>query len=163
MQEKAKIRINLNSREIEIEGSEAFVEKYSETINNYIEIIKTPSRSNPQSLISSQREEGQSQFSSTERNADSVPDSFGEYYSRFPKSMKDVDKILVAGYFHQQKSGNNSFSTQEAASLLIEQGVKLSNAAAFLKANLTANKIFKHDGKFRISENGVDYIKKLGL
>ena len=35
MEEKAKIRINLNSREVEIEGSEDFVSKYDGTINSF--------------------------------------------------------------------------------------------------------------------------------
>lgn len=157
--EKAKIRINLSAREIELEGSEKFIEKYSEIINNYLEIVKEPSNSitppNSRELVPFSNP---SEISPTN---DSLPDSFGEYYSRYPKSIKDVDKILVAGYFAQQKGGG-AFATTDAAALLIEQGVKLTNAAAFLKANLDSRKLFKHDGKFRISEIGMEYLKKLG-
>lgn len=156
MADKAKIRINLSSREIELEGTETFIEKYSDIINDYLKVIKEPVSHNATVAI-----EDDIQVSNLPNvSFSSMPDSFGEYYSRFPKSMKDVDKILVAGYFVQQKTGN-AFSSGEASSLLIEQGVKLSNAAAFLKANLESRKIFKHDGKFRVSELGVEYLKKL--
>lgn len=156
MADKAKIRINLTTREIELEGEETFIEKYTDIINDYLEVIKHPLSHNI--TVAS---EDEIQISNVPNvSPSSMPDSFGEYYSRFPKSMKDVDKILVAGYFIQQKTGN-TFSSSEASSLLIEQGVKLSNAAAFLKANLESRKIFKHDGKFRLSELGVEYLRKL--
>jgi hypothetical protein len=164
MSDKAKIRINLSAREIELEGTEAFIEKYSSIINNYLEIIKEPvyagTNQNNSAVMPLSRDQIPFSYGSDTNSSDSIPDSFGEYYSRFPKSMKDVDKILVAGYYCQQKGGG-AFSSSESSSLLIEQGVKLTNAAAFLKANLDSRKLFKHEGKYRISEAGIEYLKRL--
>src|SRR5687768_9574190 len=115
MSDKAKIRINLSAREIELEGTETFIEKYSDIISSYLEIIKEPiyAGANPSNLSAMPITRDQPSFSYTSdtNSYDSLPDSFGEYYSRFPKSMKDVDKILVAGYFSQHKGGGAFSST----------------------------------------------------
>lgn len=164
MEDKARIRINLSIREIELEGTEAFIDRYSEMIQDYLTLIKEPVQS--PDLVDNTKAKFDSGLNAFDAIAelpstDSMPTSFGEFYSRFPKSIKDVDRILLAGYFFQQRNGNSAFSNQDASSLLLEQNVKLTNASAFLKANLEARKIFKHEGKYKVSEVGAEHIKKL--
>ncbi len=41
MESKTRIRINLNTREIELEGSESSIEKYDDIIKEFIEKFKS--------------------------------------------------------------------------------------------------------------------------
>lgn len=167
MEEKAKIRINLNSREVEIEGSEDFVSKYDETINSFLEKIYLEDDRKNQSKINNEVEHTKVQ--TTNSNGDNHDDnnnidddaSFGELYNKLSNSAKDVDKMLLAGYFVQLSSEDKIFSTRDASRLLLEQGVKLTNPSASLKSNMSTKKVFKHKGHYRISETGISYIKSL--
>jgi len=47
--------------------------------------------------------------------------------------------------------------------LLIEQGVKLSNASQSLKNNVTAKRAFKVGSRYKVAKSGVDYLKTLGV
>ncbi len=164
MEEKSKIRINLNSREFEIEGSEEFIAKYNETIDSFLE--KIYSSDSTQNNTSNASEEDVTGNITAKNRTDSgglteedKEQSFGEWYNKLPNTAKDVDKILLAGYFVQLESADGIFSTREASNLLVEQGVKLSNASAFMKSNMSTKKVFKHKGGYRVSDTGVSYIK----
>jgi len=165
MEEKAKIRINLNSREVEIEGSEEFVSKYDETINSFLEKIYLEDDNKNQSKVNTRVEHTKAQIESTSQVDDEDNDiddtSFGELYNKLPNSAKDVDKMLLAGYFVQLSSDDKIFSTRAASKLLLEQGVKLTNPSASMKSNMSTKKVFKHKGHYRISETGISYIKGL--
>lgn len=164
MEEKAKIRINLSSREVEIEGSEDFVSKYDETINSFLEKIYLDDDNKNQSKVNSEVEYDKAETNTSEEVDDSEIDddtSFGELYNKLPNSAKDVDKMLLAGYFVQLSSEDKIFSTRLASGLLLEQGVKLTNPSASMKSNMSTKKVFKHKGQYRISETGISYIKGL--
>ena len=99
MEETARIRINLSVREIELEGSEKFIDKYTDMIQEYLRVIKesgaapstnknvdAPGGQGPETA-SNGNDERVARFS-----AESLPSSFGEFYSRFPKSIKEFDR-----------------------------------------------------------------------
>ena len=166
MEEKKKIRINLNSREVEIEGSEDFVSKYDETINSFLEKIylEDGNKNHPKVNNSTDYTVTKIEKSSEENDeSNDINDdaSFGELYNKLPNSAKDVDKMLLAGYFVQSSSEDKIFSTRAASGLLLEQGVKLTNPSASMKSNMSTKKVFKHKGHYRISETGISYIKGL--
>jgi hypothetical protein len=163
MENKAKIRINLNTREFEIEGTEEFINSHSEKIDNFLELLKKTPPPQP-TVIQQPATTATQQIISPPIDSINahLPETFGEYYHNMPKSAKDSDKMLVAGYFSQSLSTDNSFGTKEASSLLLEQGVKLSNPSMFLNQNTKPKYLIKlSKGKFRVSKLGLEYIEKL--
>jgi hypothetical protein len=75
------------------------------------------------------------------------------------KNASQSDKILLAGSFAAQGTGDKTFSTSEASALLVEQGIKLSNPSQSLKNNLAAKRVFKQGNRFRVSKIGEDHLK----
>jgi hypothetical protein len=70
--------------------------------------------------------------------------------------------MLIAGFYIQSQSPDNSFVTITANDLLKEQGIKLSNAAECNIKNKNAKKVFSlTKGKYRISQTGITHISKL--
>ena len=69
--------------------------------------------------------------------------------------------MLVAGYFAQQRGADNGFATGEANTLLTEQGVKVGNPSQCVKQNLLAKRVFKHQGRYRVSQIGLDHLRQL--
>lgn len=167
MENKAKIRINLNLREFEIEGSETFINSHSAKIESFLEILKTAPPIAPEPKPHhKEKESTEGKAAKTpsvhKGNSDSIPDTFGEYYHDMPKKSKEADKILLAGHFIQSKSDDNLFSTREASSVLLEQGVKLSNPAVFIGQCEKSKHIIKiSKGKFRVSKTGLEHIAEL--
>jgi hypothetical protein len=145
----ARVRINLAAQEVEIAGPQSFVESFSETVTRLIGEIGSAEPRRPQ-LDGPTREHD-------------VPthEGFGEALLRLSRSATDTDKILVAGYFAQEAVPNKTFSTSEANRLLTEQGIKLSNPSQSLKNNIVAKRVFKHQGKYRLSQQGIERARQL--
>jgi hypothetical protein len=160
--QQMKIRISLISREVEFEGDLQLIkENFGEHIEDYLKALKKEPPSTP--IEKKQNVNHQTSISVTSNpGAGSIPDNFGEFYSKFSKNLSNVDKILLAGYFVQSSSEGKCFTVKESSDLLIEQGVSLSNPGVFNKANISSKRIFKLSGKnFRVSDTGSEYIKSL--
>jgi len=156
------IRINLEAREFEITGDIKYIDdEYGAFIKECLDIIKSSPKSNKSSeSTNTQKSKGEPDVVASDNST--IPDSFGEYFNKFPKGLSNVDKLLVACYYIQMRSDNKSYTVSEASSVLIDQGVKLSNPAAFNKANIETKKVFKLTGNtFRVSETGMEQIKSL--
>lgn len=156
MENRARIRINLQAKEVEIEGTEEFVKSHSEFIEGFLKTIATQNRvSNSQgNLDKDSRHSG--------NDSEPLTETFGEYFHQLPRETTDSAKILVAGHFAQKMNSENSFTTKDASKLLLEQGVKLSNSTAFIKSNLDQKYLIKlSKGVFRVSRDGSDFIKSL--
>ena len=70
--------------------------------------------------------------------------------------------MLLAGYFAQSRSADQSFSVGEANALLTEEGVKIGNPAQSVKRNLVARRVLRSQGRYRVSQIGVDHLVQLG-
>jgi hypothetical protein len=81
--------------------------------------------------------------------------------NRLPRGATDVDRMLLAGYSAQQNGADTGFGTGEANALLSEQGVKVDNPAQCVKQNLLAKRVFKHQGRYRVSQIGLDHLRQL--
>ncbi len=157
MEEKtARVRIKTGQGEIEIEGTEAFVREFVDTFDGLLESLKM--RPEPAPIPDGQSLEDKVPVG---QRAD-VPEVFGEYYQRFPSSISDIDRMLVASYFVQCHDSESSFKTRAANQLLKGQGVKVANASECVRNSIRAKRVFAlPQGKYRVSQAGVDYIKQL--
>jgi hypothetical protein len=160
--EGSRIRVNLATGELEIEGSESFVSQYADSIAAALERLleNGPSASvaGPAPVIVSAAGAGHGPVP--------VPTSADEPFGQVLHSLTSksgTDQILLAGYYAAKSTSDGTFSTNDAHKLLIEQGVKLSNASQSMKNNLTSKRAFKVGSRFKIAKTGVDYLNTLGV
>jgi hypothetical protein len=93
-----------------------------------------------------------------------LSDHFGEYFTEFRPDISDVDKVLVAGAFVQNKEPERSFTTKAANQLLIDQNIKVTNASENVRRLAQMKRVFVvSDGRFRVSASGFDYLKSLKI
>jgi hypothetical protein len=149
--QRAKLRINLAQREFEVEGSENFVRAYAERLDQLLAWLAQQTAA----TASSPPPAG------PDGDGLAAAGTFGELLQRLSRSATDVDRMLVAGYFAQQSGADNGFGTGEANHLLTEQGVKVGNPSQCVKQNLLAKRVFKHQGRYRVSQIGLDYLRQL--
>jgi hypothetical protein len=153
-EQRARLRINLPQGEFEVEGSESFVKTYAERFDAWLGRLDGPPEATPSPPPPNE--------SAPTRRAPAAPaQSFGELLHRLPRSASDVDRILTAGYFAHLRSADKSFSTGEANTLLTEQGVKVGNPSQCVRQNLVAKRVFKHLGRYRVSQTGLDYLRQM--
>lgn len=154
---ESRIRISISHGELEIEGSPAFIEKYSESIDALLKMLKEGRVKAPAGSGGKSGGESKAGF-----DEDGAPSDFGERLHGLPNQATGSEQILVAGKFAQGTSADNSFSTADANKLLVDQGVKLSNASQAMRGNLSAKRVFKVNGsRWRISKQGEDHLKTL--
>lgn len=134
------------AREFEVEGSEAFVRGWAERFSSLLDRLDDPRAPEPAETARVEPPEGP---------------SFGELLHRLPRTVTDVDRILVAGHFAQSRRADRSFTTGEANALLADQGVKIGNPSQCVKQNLVARRIFKHEGRYRVAQQGLDQLRHL--
>lgn len=148
---RAKLRINLAQREFEVEGSESFVRTYVDRLDQLL------GRLGDQPVAAPPPDPG----AAPENNVLPATQSFGELLHRLPRAASDVDRMLIAGHFVQQRAADNAFSTGEANALLTEQGIKVGNPSQCVKQSLLAKRVFKHQGRYRVSQIGADHLRQL--
>ncbi|WP_028574629.1 hypothetical protein [Desulfonatronovibrio hydrogenovorans] len=171
MSEKAVVSINLNSGEIRLEGSEAFV---TEQLANLEELLATIGRAPAAAQANSGQpleepvNEASSVNSETDEQAGSlnVPEVFGEWLHSFRDDISDQEKALITAYFVQSKSEGNEFKTSEVTKFLSDHGIKLSNASSTLKQIERKKLIFqtRKPSKIsykRVSQDGVKHLLSL--
>jgi hypothetical protein len=153
--QNTRLRINLNEREIEIEGSESFVREYAEKFETLLSsLTKSPA---PAPALQQTTPGVQTQSVVAD-----LPTTFGEYFHKFPKSIADVDKILIAAYYAESQEADKFFTTGSAKKLLEDQKVSVANATDCVNKNMGKKYVFSvGKRKFRVSQPGVDYINSL--
>lgn len=175
MEQKARVKITLNYGEFEVEGSEDFVNSYTEEIKHFLTLLEkgssghvqeaplqrtaTPTQGTlfdniPSAPPLARQDNNQGSFNGME--------SFGEFYHRRPKNVSKTDIVLMASYYIQSKSDEGIFTTREVTKLLKDHGLDLSNPAHFIKLNQEYKKVFKmRQGQYKVSEEGVDHLKSI--
>ncbi len=155
MADQSRIRISLSAGELELEGTDAFVANYEDDIRAMLARLRDqPIRAGAAET------KGAGRAANVEGGA-SLPTEFGEILHSLPKGASGTDQVLVAGYYASQGNADSTFATTEANKLLIEQGIKLSNASQSLKNNLTAKRVFKVGSRYRVSKMGEQHIQTL--
>lgn len=152
----SRIRVSLSAREIEVEGSEEFIAKYEETLDEMLQLLRAGKGVGGASSGGSGGGAGAAGGGGSE-----PPGEFGEVLHGLSSSATDTDKILLAGSFAQAASSDDTFTTGQANKLLLDQGIKVSNASQCLKNNLKAKRVFKVGNKYRVSKQGAEHLTKI--
>jgi hypothetical protein len=167
MADVTKAKINLRKGEFEFEGNQAFVEKQLSSLSDLIDSLHARDYWEEAHIEEETEETTKDKTETTTDKGLSVPDSFGEWYNKFPKKLTQSDQILIAGYFVQSHSTDRSFKTSKANKFLKEQGIKLSNPSVTLKKQVLKKKwvfVVKKKGVlhcYRVSAEGKDHLRSL--
>jgi hypothetical protein len=150
--ERARLRINLAQREVEIEGSESFVAHWAERLD---ELLATPAPGDAPAA---------DEPASPAPVEDASPlEPFGQFVQRLPDSATEVDRMLAAALWIQRQSTDDAFATGEASRLLSEYGYRIGNPSQAVRQSLMAKRVFMvHKGRYRVSQPGRQYLARLG-
>ena len=156
MGERTRVRINLAQAEIEVEGSESFVLSFRPQLEAMLDRLpREPAAATPTAITP-----GTAQPPAAPARTELG--SFGEFLHHLPASATEVDRVLAAGYYLQQLSGDDSFATGDANKRLAEHGIKIGNPSQCVRQSLTARRVFAvARGRFRVSQTGRAYLRQL--
>ena len=158
MPDTGRIRISLTSGELEVEGPIGFVGKYDDAIGAMLARLQEQPTPGPARRATGAPAEAPA---SPGPGVGAELGEFGEVLHSLPRTVTGVDHILVAGYHASQASPDKTFATGDANKLLIDQGIKLSNASQALKNNLNAKRVFKSGKGYKVSKTGEEYVQSL--
>lgn len=171
MTDLAKVRINLSSGEIEIQGSEEFVERQLENLETIIETVGFLAPTDEENNLTEDEQiekETQEEVEKSSTGTDdlSVPDNFGEWLHKFPRELSENDLALLTGYYVQRNSEDSDFKTLDVNKHLKEQGIKLSNTSRAAQRLAEAKQTFvtRKKGRmafYRVSRDGKVHLKSL--
>jgi hypothetical protein len=157
MAEQARVRISVGTGELEVAGTELFVAQYDEAVQALIGRL----REQPIQPPSAGTDPGANSAAGSRGSLDIASREFGEILHALPSNASGSDQILVAGWYYQQASADNTFSTGNANQLLLGQGIKLSNPSQSLKNAIAAKRVFKVGKGYKISKTGEEHLRTL--
>lgn len=169
MSDTAKFKLNLKSGEVEIEGSEAFVERQIEQLESLVEALGLRANISTDEQAGSEAAPSNSDFPPTTdspNKEDPPPASFGEWLHSFRTDINDLDKALITARYVQSQSAQNDFKTSEVNKSLKEHGIKLSNPSSSLN-RLGEKKLMFQTRKvgslkfMRVSTDGQKHLESL--
>ena len=152
---QTRVRVSVSTGELEVEGSQDFVQTFQSALDDLVGLIKRM----PPSATTAAKPSGEASNGSAAKNVESFPEAL----QAMPNTASGSDQILLAGYYVAQSKADGLFSTGEANSLLQEQGIKLSNPSQSLRNALTAKRVFKQGKSFKLSRAGEEHLKNLGV
>jgi hypothetical protein len=168
-----RVKINLLTGEIELEGSETFVENQLENLDSIVELLLAAKGEQLDDEMEVEELEDAASSNGTVSNSNPVapkelemPSSFGEWMHKFRDDIDGNDKALFTAYYVQKQSPQNDFKTREVNNSLKEHGIKLPNPSESLK-RLVAKKLIFQTRKngtvkfFRVSQDGLQHLKSL--
>ena len=159
LEDHVRIHIKVQAGEFEIEGPVEIVSKYEEQVRALLGFATKQGSSMAKTNVEQATED---ETESPVEIIEDIPETFGEFFSRFPKKMQDVDNVLVAAHFAQSNNQDKQFKTKEVNKLLQVQGIKVTNASRCVTLNINKKYIFAtQKGNFRISRSGEEHVKAL--
>lgn len=166
MADLAKFKLNLKTREVEIEGSEAFVERQIRSLETIFETLSQNDCDSRHADEDESVEKVANIKSGDKPMTDSMPATFGEWMHSFKTELTDLDKALITAKYVQLKSPENDFKTAEVNTALKEHGIKLSNPSGTLKRLAGKKYLFqtRKVGKLRfmrLSTDGQEILESL--
>jgi hypothetical protein len=163
---EARIRIDFSQGELEIEGTESFVERHLDLIKE----LDAPFRKERNSsTVSDSREECRNPSSHLHVGSGlpEVPEYFGEWFHFFTHNdLTQVEEALIAGYYIQRCTEERDFSTSDIGEALDEVDVSLTNTSQSIKNLVNGDRAYKthqENGKqyYKVSREGREYLQDL--
>lgn len=150
--ERVRVRINISQGELEVEGSEAFVDRYAEPLRALLE-----------RLVSGGPSAAPASPGGPPAGAAGHPlGSFGEFLHHLPASATEVDRMLAAGFWCQEHNPDRAFATAEASRRLAEHGFRIGNPSQCVRQSIMAKRVFVvQKGRYRVSHHGKQYLRQL--
>ncbi|MEZ5826657.1 MAG: hypothetical protein R3C97_18575, partial [Geminicoccaceae bacterium] len=136
MDDRVRLRIDLTGREIEIEGPESFVARYAVRLEEMIDRLLREATEDPLPAEAHLRPRDETETPSLDLGP------FGAFLHHLPNSATEVDKILAAGFYLEQKSPDGTFVTADANKRLAEHGIRIGNASQCVRQSLMAKRVF---------------------
>jgi hypothetical protein len=159
LDQRARLRVNLATREFEVEGSEAFVQEQAQRLEALLQAFE------PIDLPlapADPPEAAPAPVSAPPAGRPAALGEFGDFILRLPGSATDVDRMLASGFYVQSQSDDDAFGTSDANRRLVEQGVKLGNPSQCVRQSLVAKRVFLvKRGRFRVSQIGRQHLRQL--
>lgn len=166
MENSAVFRINVQSGEIELQGSEEFVERQIQHLQDILDLVAE--------FVDEQQDENGSipatalveDISASATMDNDVPESFLEWFYEFPKGVSEQDKALITGYFLQHNSTENRFLSSQVPKLLRENGIPIKNSNIHLQ-RLAKKRLVIPVGRrgkstfYRVTQEGQEYLRKI--
>ncbi|SHM76161.1 hypothetical protein [Gracilibacillus kekensis] len=168
--ENAKVKINVQTGDIELEGTEKFVTEQMNDLETTVDIIAQLLKNEPETSVEEfeeRKEQEQEKLAKVEENTLDTNCPMGEFYQKFKEGLNDLDKALITAYFIQKQNPDNEFKTREVSEALKEHGIKLTNPSTSLNRLSDKKYIFltRKEGKKlkyqRVSADGVECLKTL--
>lgn len=164
---EARIRVDFSQGELEIEGTESFVERNLELI----EELEPPSEveKNSTHITNGRGENGNPPSSAhVSSKLPKVPDHFGEWFHIYNDSdLTQVDQALIAGYYVQYHSEQDEFTTGTVDEVLSEVNINLTNTSDSIQRLIESGRAYKTQEEsnkqhYRVSSReGYDYLEGL--
>lgn len=171
MENISHLHIKIHDIDLEVEGSEEFIEKQKIFLK---ELISREFFNNPNNLGSiTQNQPEQTAEPPSNKLPITIEDilkmDFSDWVKiAFDKSTDDVISYLFAGYFIQHNNPDNYFTTKEAFSLLYQNGILLHDAEACEIHNLNVKNIVKvgttkKQKKLRVTDSTIKQAQEILL
>ncbi len=204
MNDGARIRINRETGEIEISGSEQFVKEHMNLVHSVLNmsaaeapapvavqetVVETAAPAAPVAEEAAQEpavapvkrgrgrpKKAAAPVAAVEADAPApvkeakpkaakapkIPSSFSAYMKSFKRKMKKGDWILASGYYFQESTNSDTFSTFNTSKLLKSQGVDLANPSQYMKNNVSSGRIeIVGNRAYKVTEEGKKHLNQL--
>lgn len=162
MEDRARLRINLGQREVEVEGGEAFVREWAPRFESLLELLAAEPDPTPAQPTAAAPPPARPGRDGDGNGGAGAFGPFGEYLLRLPSTATDVDRMLAAGFHVQQTAPDDTFTTADANRRLTEQGIKLGNPSQCVKQSVLAKRVFMVlRSRYRVSQIGRAHLRQL--
>ncbi len=140
----AKIKVNLTSGEIEVAGSEKFIEKKLKDLPVIIDALRSQLDPGAAVLADSKskakRKAGKSAAGGSKKQSSSDSE-FQSWHDRYPKKLSQNDSLILTGLYLQRTTREKAFTGSSVNALLEEQGDKISNPSVCLSQLVRDKKV----------------------
>ena len=170
MRDIFRVRVKTRTGEIEIEGTQQFVESKINTLPGLVCKLdnvlaaETTEKSRPDTARKTARQVKTAGVETTKKTVAVpgnvvVPNGFKQWYGKFQENIRQADKLLLAAYFMQYRSPDNVFKSFLANQTLKNNGISLTSPDTSLNrlVNEKLVVISKQAGKltlYQVSETG---------
>jgi hypothetical protein len=174
MRDIFRIRVKTKMGEIEIEGTERFVQSKIETLPKLMnkmdavlasknKVVAKPGATNKSVKQAIDKTAPSTKTAANYSGKVVVPNSFNQWHGKFPKKLRQADQLLIAAYFVQHRSPDNVFKSFLANQSLGNNGITLTSLDASLNRLINEQLVLisKQAGKLtlhKVSLKGKKYL-----